>query len=340
MKAIVESKIPFIAGILETLGVEVAYLGPNEINADTVRDADALFVRTRTRCDAALLDGSRVSFVATATIGTDHFDIQYLRSRSITAVNAPGCNAPAVAQYVWSVISRLRPDRSLTVGIVGVGHVGSIVAQWGRSLGYNILCCDPPRALNEGAAEFVDIDEIARRADIITLHTPLTRSGDFPTFHLVDDAFIDTLRRKPLIINSARGPVTDTDALLRALDAGTISDVAIDTWEGEPGIDLRLLQRAAIATPHIAGYSLEGKKRATTMVLDAFTAHFGLPHVAIADPAPAEIPDTVTADALGYNPIDDTLMLRRNPQDFESLRNNYPLRNEPHRDDTKLTNVN
>lgn len=329
MKVVIESKIPFISGVLEPLGIDVDYIDPDHITPEAVRDADALIVRTRTRCDAALLDGSRVSFVATATIGTDHLDLPYLRSRSITVANAPGCNAPAVAQYVWSVVNTLLPGRRLTVGVVGVGHVGSIVARWGRSMGHTILCCDPPRAEAEGHDGFVTLDEIAYKADVVTLHTPMTRDGHHATYHIIDNALLQSLQRKPLLINSARGPVVDTAAVVDALDSRALGAAAIDTWEGEPAIDRRLLQLAAIATPHIAGYSLEGKKRATTMVLDALTRHFGLPRVTIADPAPLAIPDSVTPETLGYDPMADTMRLKADPTAFEALRNNYHLRHEP-----------
>ncbi len=333
MKIIIENKIPFVAGVLEPFGVTTEYLPPEAITPAAIHDADALIVRTRTKCDKALLDDSAVSFIATATIGTDHLDLPYLRSRSITAVNAPGCNAPAVAQYVWATIDSWQKRHSrtgaLTVGVVGVGHVGSIVARWGESMGHRMLLCDPPRAIAEGDGKFTSLDEIAKEADVITFHTPLVTDGEFPTHHLFDRKLATYLDRHPLIINSSRGPVTDTQALIDAFDSGKISDIAIDTWEGEPSIDRELLNRAFIATPHIAGYSIEGKKRATSMVLDAFTRHFGLPDVQIADPAPLDIPDTMTPRQIAYNPMTDTALLKAHPEQFEQQRNHYPLRHEP-----------
>ncbi|MDE7396949.1 MAG: 4-phosphoerythronate dehydrogenase, partial [Muribaculum sp.] len=329
MKVIIESKIPFIAGVLEPLGVTVEYLSPDAITPEAIRDADALIVRTRTKCDRALLHDSSISFIATATIGTDHLDLPYLRSRSITAVNAPGCNAPAVAQYVWAAIDswqkRHSRHRVLTVGVVGAGHVGSIVAQWGESMGHRMLLCDPPRAIAEGSGSFTSLDKIAEEADIITFHTPLIIDGNFPTYHLFDRKLAESLKCQPLIINSSRGPVADTQALIDALDSGKISDAAIDTWEGEPDIDRKLLNRTFIATPHIAGYSLEGKKRATTMVLDALTNHFGLPKVYISDPAPLDIPAIITPRQIAYDPSIDTANLKAHPEQFELQRNNYPL---------------
>ena len=178
MKIIVEKNIPYIQGLLEPFGT-VEYLSANEITADTVRDADALFVRTRTKCNAALLEGSRVKFIATATIGTDHIDLPYCREKGITVRNAPGCNAPAVAQYVFATIARWMEGkpmspRELTLGVIGVGNVGKIIVRWARNLGFNVLECDPPRQRAEGGS-FVSLDEIARTADIITFHTPLNR---------------------------------------------------------------------------------------------------------------------------------------------------------------------
>ena len=195
MRIIVEANIPYIRGLLEKFG-DVAYLPASGITADAVRRADALFVRTRTRCDASLLDGSSVKFVATATIGTDHIDLQWCRGAGIDVANAPGCNAPAVAQYVHAVIgSRFGGDvRGLTLGVVGVGHVGGIVARWGERLGMRVLRCDPPRQRREGG-DFVDLATVAREADVITFHTPLTSSGADATWHIADSRFLESLSR-------------------------------------------------------------------------------------------------------------------------------------------------
>ncbi|MGN1245962.1 MAG: TIGR00730 family Rossman fold protein [Muribaculaceae bacterium] len=335
MKVIVESHIPYIKGRLEPFA-EVQYLAAADITPEAVRDADALLVRTRTRCDARLLAGSRCSFIGTATIGTDHIDLTYCREHGITAVNAPGCNAPAVAQYVHSVIARHMQARGmtdcsqLTLGIVGVGHVGSIVERWARQLGFKVLLCDPPRARKEGAEAFVSLDTIAAHADIITFHTPLTRSGEDATYHLCDEAFIAKLSHCHLLINSARGEIADNDALVAALESGKIGDVAIDCWENEPGINRSLLQKSFVATPHIAGYSAEGKQRATAMVLEAMSRHFGW-NIAIDRPTlPAEGAPMVTQSLIAdsYDPLADTAMLRTDPTQFEALRNGYNLRHE------------
>ncbi len=336
IKLLIENKIPFIKGALDDC-CDVAYLAPEEFTPEAVRHADAMIIRTRTACNAALLDGSRCRFIATATIGTDHIDLEYCRRNGITAVNAPGCNAPAVAQYVMASIAAWRKERndtrplsSLTIGVVGVGHVGSIVARWAEQLGMNTLLCDPPRADREGPEKFVSIDEIARRADIITFHTPLTKAGEYPTYHLCGAELLGKVERKPLIINSARGSIADTRAVVSALETGAIADAGIDCWEGEPNISADLLQRAFIATPHIAGYSREGKIRATVMAVQALAEHFNLPSVGIAEKAPAGAAENVTLESIAesYNPLIYTAALKNNPDSFESLRNNYLYRPE------------
>lgn len=297
-----------------------------------MHDADAIITRTRTRCDASLLDGSHCRLVATATIGTDHIDFDYCRDHNIRVVSAPGCNAPAVAQYVWSSILRLtagKQPENVTVGIVGVGHVGSIVERWGRSMGYRMLLCDPPRADREGHDRFVGLDRIAAESDVITFHTPLTATGLYPTRHMADATFFDSLKRRPVIINSARGPIVDTHALIRALDSGRVSHAVIDCWEGEPAIDHKLLERATYATPHIAGYSANGKTRASIVVARAVADTFGISYND-AIPVPPPAPATMTAEHLlaSYDPANDTARLKASPATFEQQRNNYPLRPE------------
>ena len=324
---IVERNVRFVEGLLEQFGT-VKYLAPEEISAERVQKADALFIRTRNRCDAALLDGSQCRFIGTATIGTDHIDLPYCASRGITAVNAPGCNAPAVAQYVMASILAIanRPIEQYTIGIIGVGHVGSIVERWARRMGMEALVNDPPRQAAEGGDNWSTLDEIAERADIITVHTPL----DATTRHLLDDAYISTFRRSPIVINAARGPVADTDALIRGIDSGKIHHLVIDCWENEPDISRELLRRATIATPHIAGYSLEGKIRAARMVLDEFSRTFSLPHIEMPQSAPAGAASKVSPAAIArsYHPEDDTARLKAAPETFETLRNTYALRHE------------
>lgn len=329
---VIESNIPFVRGLLDDVA-RVCYLAPEEITAESMRSADAFITRTRTRCDEALLAHSQCQVIASATIGLDHVDVDYCRERGIAVANAPGCNAPAVAQYVLaSVIAAYGEDalEGLTIGIVGVGHVGKIVEQWARQLGMTVMLCDPPRAEAEGAEAFVSLHEIASKADIITFHTPLTKSGRYATFHLADKQFFEDLHRKPMIINAARGPVVDTTALLEAMSRELVGRVAIDCWEGEPEINLQLLEKVFIATPHIAGYSHQGKVRATKMAVDAVAAKLGLTPKAMSEEVPLGAATEVDAHsiALSYNPLIDTEDLRSNPNDFELLRNHYNLRNE------------
>lgn len=347
MKIIVESYIPYVGDRLADLG-EVVRLAPEEITPEAVADADALIVRTRTRCDASLLGNSRVRFIATATIGTDHIDLPWCASRGMTVVSCPGCNAPAVAQYVWASLLRLLPSvEGKTIGIVGLGHVGSIVALWAPLLGVRVLACDPPRETADGGwnplapsqpgeEPFVALDRIAREADIITFHTPLVREGAQRTFHLADRGFFSSLKRKPVVVNAARGPVADTSALIDAISAGQISHAVVDCWEGEPAISPVLLEMASVATPHIAGYSIEGKQRATDTCIAALRSFAGaVPEQRPESAASGDAGHSYTGSgifaaeiAASYNPMEDTGALRANPSGFEALRNHYPLRHE------------
>ena len=332
MRVIVESHIPHIRGLIEPFAT-VDYLEPVEFTPEAVRDADALIVRTRTRCNAALLDGSRVRFIGSATIGTDHIDLDYCDKHGITVRNAPGCNAPAVAQWVFTAIHAwmqqhgITSPNGLTLGIVGVGHIGSIVARWARQLGFTVMLNDPPREDREGLSneQFLSLDELQRRCDIITFHTPITRDGQWPTWHLCDTAFLNGLSRCRLIMNAARGPITDNAALL-----GWHGDIALDCWENEPAISLPLLEKCVVATPHIAGYSREGKQRGTAMMLEALNEFYGwdIPIPTIDAPATGAAQVTLDGIAASYDIMADTAALKATPANFESLRNTYPLRQE------------
>lgn len=324
MKLIVENKIPHIAPLLAGLPVEPLFLPPGAITRDAIIDAEGLIVRTRTRCDAALLDGTAVRFIATATIGTDHIDLDYCRRRGITVASAPGCNAPAVAQWVFAALAAVRPDAQ-TLGIVGCGHVGSIVERWGRAMGLRVLVNDPPRALREGPEGFCDLATIAREADVITFHTPL----DATTRHLASREFFAALRRRPAIFNAARGAIVDTSALVEALDKGLAGAAAIDCWENEPNISAALLERAAVATPHIAGYSRQGKMRASIMAADALRRYLGMASTGAAESV-HRVPETVSLAeaAASYDIAADTALLRARTAEFEALRNGYRLREE------------
>ena len=337
MKVIVDDKIPYIREALSAMGAEAQYVSGSAITSDTVRDADALIVRTRTRCDATLLEGSRVQFIATATIGYDHIDTAYCAERGIVWTNAPGCNAASVRQYIQSVLLLLQKEHGLslsgsTLGVVGVGHVGTLVAEMARSWGMRVLCCDPPRA-ERGEQGLVSLATITREADLITLHTPLTHEGPHPTYHLADESFFASLQRKPYFINTSRGETTDTQALQQALKQGTIAQCIIDVWEHEPDINLELLHQCYIGTPHIAGYSADGKANATRMSLEALSRHFGLgevPEILPPSPSQSRIQSVNRAEALlsTYNPHTDSEALKTSPGQFEYLRGNYPLRRE------------
>lgn len=331
IRLIIENKVPYVKGLLDDYAT-VRYLAPEDITPKAVREVDGMIIRTRTECNEELLAKSECKIIATATIGTDHIDKEYCDRRGITVVNAPGCNAAAVAQHVFASLLHTinRPLSGYTIGIVGVGHVGIIVARWAEGLEMKVMLCDPLRKAAEGGDLWCDLADIAREADIITFHTPLTTEGEHATFHLADEAFFNSLKRSPIIINTARGAVVDTLALNNAKDAGLTGPLIIDCWEGEPTIDTGLLSRASIATPHIAGYSKEGKIRASQVALDAMSTFFMMPRVEVKEPLPpAPARYVSTAGILAsYDPTPTSEALKAAPGDFETLRNSYVLRHE------------
>ena len=323
MKVIIDHKIPYIKEAIEKIADDVVYLPGNAFTKEDVKDADALIVRTRTKCNRELLEGSQVKFIATATIGYDHIDTEYCREAGITWTNCPGCNAGSVEQYVHSALLLLEEKKGLdlknaTIGVVGVGHVGSRVARMAEELGMKVLLNDPPRA-EQGESGFVDLATIARECDVITFHTPLNREGIYRTYHLVNEDFLFSLERTPFVINSSRGEVVDTASLLVALAAGKVKAAVVDTWEYEPRISRELMEVAFLATPHIAGYSADGKANATRMSLEALCRFFGIEaNFCI---LPPEGPK-------GYDPTQDSEWLKASPEKFEWFRGNYPLRRE------------
>ncbi len=330
-RIIVDDNIPFIKGRLEPFA-DTVYADQFGFTPELVRDADAMVIRTRTRCDENLLKGSKVKIIATATIGMDQFDLGWCRDNGITCRNSPGCNAPGVAQYVWSALLRsgFDPERH-TLGVVGCGNVGSIVADWGRRLGADVLVNDPPKAAAGASLPgHAELPELLREADAVTLHTPLTRDGEWPSFHLIGEAALALMKPGALLVNAARGPVADNAALRRAVASGHIRAV-IDTWEGEPKLDKELLSLLKYGTFHIAGYSLEGKQRATRMVLEAIGEHFGFAPDLSGLEGPYKAPARISAKAIidSYNPISDTLQLKADPDAFDTLRANYSFRREP-----------
>ena len=311
MKVVIDKYIPFLAEALRAQDVEVATLAPEEITRATVADSQALFVRTRTQVDSALLHGTRVRFVATATIGTDHLDIPYLEQQGIAWASAPGCNAQAVCDYVEEAISQF--ENGKTLGLVGCGHVGSKVKAMAERRGMRVLVSDPPKGMH------LPLEQLAAEADVITFHTPLTRTGAFPTYHLCDAAFLSPCRAGTLILNAARGAAVDEEALLQS---GL--PCAIDTWEGEPDINRNLLQHAWLASYHIAGYSLEGKINASQMVLDAFCRFFQR-KACIIDKKAVTLHAHLGDSEPGWL-LRITEQLKAQPDGFERLRKSYALR--------------
>ena len=330
MKFIIDQAIPFIEGVLEPYA-EVLYRRGEAICAEEVRDADALIIRTRTRCDRSLLEDSSVRLIATATIGFDHIDLDYCREHNIAVTTAAGCNARGVLQWVGATLAllaeklRFTPEER-TLGIVGVGNVGGLVKEYAEAWGFRVICCDPPREEREHCV-FIALDELLCQADIVTFHVPL----DTTTRHMLNRDSITLLRNNTLVINASRGEVIDTEALLERDDL----TCAIDVWEHEPQIDRRLLHRALVATPHIAGYSIEGKANATALSVRAVAHHFGLP---LSEWYPRGIVPTVPR-AIEWDEMCRTIArycdlstesegLKNSPEKFEALRNNYNYRNE------------
>lgn len=349
MKIVCDDKIPFLRGTLEPFA-EVVYLPGKQTTAEVVKDADALITRTRTACNEALLKDSKVKVIATATIGFDHIDTAWCESNGIIWKNAPGCNSWSVKQYVSSVLVSLARRHSLdlssmTLGVVGVGNVGSKVAEAASLLGMKVLLNDPPRERREGSDKFVSLDTLMEQSDIITLHVPLTKEGEDATWHLFDAERIARLRTDQFLFNSSRGPVVDNKALKAALLAKSLKGAVLDVWEGEPELDRELISLLEYSTPHIAGYSADGKANGTTMSVRTVASVLGLPltdWTASGVPAPAQ-PLEFTIDAAGktkqevlteailytYDVQKDTDALRADPELFEKLRGDYPVRREP-----------
>ncbi len=341
MKVIIDSYIPYIKGVLDKL-VTVEYLPHPEITAEKVRDADALIVRTRTHCDEKLLKGSKVKFIASATIGYDHIDAEYCKNNGIVWTNAPGCNALSVAQYMASVFSFLIQTKGIdltskTIGIVGVGAVGSKIASLARSFGMRVLLNDPPRERREKSSDFVSLDSICEEADVITFHTLLNVSGEDKTLHLADETFFDRLKKKPIIINAARGEIVSTKALLRAIEQEKVSDIVLDCWENEGNINLDLLEKTTLATAHIAGYSADGKANAASQSVQALSRFFSLgiddwKVESLPQPFHLYVDSGLTFPQFfinTYNVKRDSDLLKNMPSDFEQQRSNYPFRREP-----------
>jgi len=347
MKIIVDNKIPYIKGVLEPFA-EVVYLPGNLTTREIVKDSDALITRTRTICSREVLEGSRVKFIATATIGFDHIDTDYCKAAGIEWTNAPGCNAESVNQYISSALCSYSKRRGFslrgkTIGIVGVGQVGSRVAKTCEILGMKVLLNDPPRQRSEGSSQFVPLETIQQKADIISFHVPLNMEGVDRTWYMADEVFLQGLKKDALIINTCRGEVFESNAVYEAKLSESISGIIIDCWENEPELDLDLLKLADYGTSHIAGYSRDGKANGTTVSVQAISRFFKL-GIDEWQPAGIEPPvnpiiklngskqkeDSILADAIlaTYRIGSDDQALRDHPDLFEQLRGDYPVRRE------------
>lgn len=329
MKIIAEKTIPFLKGIPEDFA-EVEYLSSAEFTPSAVKDADALIVRSINKCRRKLLENSKIKLITTATIGFDHIDTAYCDEAGIRWCNAPGSNAVSVSQYVIASLMSIaiRKGEQLkgkTIGIVGVGHVGQEIENLCDALGMHVLRNDPPRAEEEGERRFVSLEQIAREADIVTFHTPLEKGGNHPTFHLAGKRFLSRLKRKPWFVNAARGGVHHTLALINARSEGTISELVLDCWENEPDIDLRLLDLATIATPHIAGFSADGKANATRACLKNIGDFFRIENVRTDDvlPPPPEFP-VIDLDQYKENRIEQAVFHSFNPYQIDQALRNVP----------------
>jgi len=349
IKIIADNKIPFLRGVLEPY-CEIEYLNPGDMVKENIKSADALIIRTRTKCNAKLLEGSSVKFIATATIGHDHIDAEYCAEKKIKWINAPGCNSESVNQYITSALLSLSQKLNLnldelTIGIVGVGNVGAKIERTASILGMKVLLNDPPRFRNENSSRFVPLEKIIEESDIITFHVPLNKEGIDKTFHLADENFFKSLTKPVILLNSSRGEVVDNKALKNAIKGGKVKASVLDVWEGEPAIDNELLGIVDISTPHIAGYSSDGKANGTSVCVNAVNDFFNL---GIENnwypselPAPYNLVELVidcdgwsTAQIIRqavmhtYDIMADDADLKRMPENFEKLRDYYKVRRE------------
>ena len=339
MKIVADIDVPFLTGVLEPYG-EVVYKKGMAITHEDVVDADALILRTRTICNAELLEGSSVKLIATATIGTDHVDFDYCNIHGIQVQNAAGCNAGGVMQYVFSALFGVAARKGIkiegsTIGIIGVGNVGKKIEQMAQYLGFNVLRYDPPRAEAEGPEGFCSLEYLLENSQIVTMHVPLNET----TRNMANEAFFALMQPGSIFINAARGEVVDEEAFMLALPKFGAS--VIDTWNNEPNINVDLVEMVDIATPHIAGYSYQGKQMGTAMAVRAVAHHFGIEP--LYDFFPADEPDhePVLLDLKGKNhgqiaavfqynyPIfTDDFRFRMEPEKFEKLRSEYQYRRE------------
>lgn len=347
MKILIDNKIPFISGALEAVA-DVVYLPGNEITPEDMMDADALITRTRTKCDQSLLEGSGVQMIATATIGYDHIDTDYCQEKGIQWTNSPGCNSSSVEQYIVSVLLHLantynfKPQEK-TIGIIGVGNVGSKVKRVSEALGFKVICNDPPRERKEGAAEFTSLKDLLEQSDIITMHVPLYHEGVDKTIEMADAAFFRSMKSDSFFINTSRGEVVREEELKSVLKDGKLKAAVLDVFQDEPKLDMDLTGMLELATPHIAGYSTDGKSNGTWMCVQALSKHFDLgldnwkPGNVPPPSEPTLFADGSEEDSLAlitevyaqiYDVKEDHQNLLKAPETFESLRGSYRIRRE------------
>jgi len=364
MKIIADENIPYVKEVFGCLGEVFCYPG-RQMTPDKLADADVLLVRSVTAVNETLLRGSSVKFVGTATIGTDHIDQQYLRANGIVSYNAAGSNSNSVAEYVVTALLTLARKHRInlsgkTLGIIGYGNIGTKVAYKAGALEMNVLLNDPPLQRSTKDEKYVSLDTILQQADVITCHVPLTRSGDDATFHLIGPLELAQLKPTAILINTSRGPVVNNQALKVALRDELLGPVVLDVWENEPGIDVELLERTTIASPHIAGYSFDGKVNGTVMLHQFLCKFLGRKSDISAEklmpPAPTPTinlqttgqshQSLLTAALLSiYDILRDDLQMRgldrKSPQErpayFDQLRKLYPVRREAQNTTVSLT---
>lgn len=340
MKFVADVDIPFLKGVLEPYA-EVVYKKGMEICREDILDADALLIRTRTRCDASLLEGTKVSLITTATIGMDHIDLDYCRSHGIEVANASGCNAGGVMQYVFSALYGVAARKGIkidgaTIGIIGVGNVGKKIEYLAEYLGFKILRCDPPRAQREGSDGFCSLEHLLAESDVVTLHVPLDES----TRGMANADFFTLMKPGSIFINASRGEVVDEKALIEA--SPKFGAIVIDTWNNEPDVDENLIDIVDIATPHIAGYSFQGKLNGTALAVRAVAGHFGIddlvgffPVDELSDREPLILDlkgknqgEITAVFQYNYPIFTDDFRFRMEPHKFEKLRSEYQYRRE------------
>lgn len=346
MKIIADNKIPFLESVFESRA-ELVCIPGNQIARSDLYDADALITRSVTKCNESLLKNTKIKFIATATIGNDHIDKEFCKKHNIEWVVAEGCNSTAVTQYFITALLNLVKKKKLsltglTLGIIGVGNIGTRIEKAAEGLGMRVLLNDPPRAEKEGDRKFSSLDILLQQADIITIHVPLISIGKNNTLHLADSSFFERLKKSIIFINTSRGEVVETEALKSAIRSKKVKFSIIDVWENEPSIDTGLLNLVDIATAHIAGYSLEGKVKATAMSVNAISRYFGLEldnwNPEIENPLKNNIkiqcfeksyPDILYDMVVSiYDIEEDDHELRSHFSDFESIRVNYVFRHE------------